>query len=152
LTYEVEAHLYAACAVEAKSLLSTLEAGDSPNLDDLTRTFGTAIEFAACDLFSQNDAARHYWVDGVVIDAVSLQPNRIVFCKGRAWCADRSEQWQIPIEIECRFSAGQEPNLLLLAIRIGNAAMTTLGDHRKRSITKIGTPKNWLLEFDARSK
>jgi hypothetical protein len=125
-----------------------LEAGELPDLEVLTRTFGTAIEFVLCDLFSQHGAASRYWVDGVIIDAVSLQPSRIVEAKGRAWCADHREQWQIPAEIVCRFSDDQESNLLSVVIRVGNAAMATLDGHRSRSITKMGDPQKWLLEFE----
>lgn len=129
-----------------------MEVGDCPDLDILSRTFGAAVEYMLCDLFSQHKAAAHYWVDGVIIDGVTLQPDRIVVAKGRAWCADRREQWQIPAEIECRFSEGHESNLLSVAIRVGNAVMATLGDHRNRSIAKLGDPLNWLLEFEGLRK
>ena len=72
----------------------------------------------------------------------------MVNAKGRAWCADHHEQWQIPVEIVARFSNDQESNLVSVVIRVGNAAMATLGGHRSRSITKIGDPWEWLLEFE----
>jgi hypothetical protein len=125
-----------------------LEAGHSPDLEVLTRTFGTDIEFVLSDLFSQHEAAANYWVDGVLIDAVSLESPRVVAARGRAWCADEREQWQIPAEIVCRFSDGQEPSLLSVLIRVGNAVVATLGEHRNRNITKIGAPTNWLFEFE----
>jgi hypothetical protein len=101
-----------------------------------------------CDLFSQHEVASRHWVDGVIIDTVTLEPSRIVVAKGHAWCADHREQWQIPTEIVCRFSDGRESTLLSVVIRVGNAAIATLGDHRNRNITKIGYPQNWLLEFE----
>jgi hypothetical protein len=100
------------------------------------------------DLFEQDEEASKYWVDGVIIADVALQPGRTVVASGQAWCADHREQWQIPTEIVCRFSEGPEPKLRSLEIRIGNAAVGTLADHRNRSITKIGDPQNWLLEFE----
>jgi len=108
LTYQVEAHLFSACAFEGKVLLSSLEEGELPDLGILTRTFGTAFEFAICDLFSQDEASSRYWVDGVIIDAVTSHPGRIVEVRGTAWCADHREQWQVPVEIVCRFADDRE--------------------------------------------
>jgi hypothetical protein len=147
----VEPHVFAKCEVQARSLLATIEAGDKPDLELVSNGLGTDVEWLLCDLFRLDEATSRYWVDGVTIDTATLKPNRILVLTGRAWCADHREQWEVPSEIGCRFSDGLEPTLESLTIRIGNAAVKTLADHRDRSITRTANLSEWLLAFEVDS-
>jgi len=145
---KVAAHRFSCCESESRILLSALEAGERPDLGVSSRSFGSAIEFAICDLLSQDETLGRYWVDGVIMDAVTLRQCRTVEVHGTCWCAQRREQWQVPVEIVCRFANDQASTLLSIVIRMGNAAVSSLADDRKQNINKLRTPQNWLLEFE----
>jgi hypothetical protein len=147
----VDAHVFAKYERQARCVLATLEEGRKPDLEVVSNTLGTDIERLLCDLFRLDEAMARYWVDGVIIDTASSSPGRVLVLRGRAWCADHREQWQVPTEIACRFSDDREPILELLTIRIGNAAVKTLADHRNRSIAKTANLRDWLIAFDVYS-
>src|SRR5262245_473294 len=143
----VDPNLINDCAREARSLLAVLEPSHVPNLDELSKSFGTAAEWLLCDLFRVHPAASRYWVDGVVVDVAAILRRRQVLLKGRAWCADHRTQWQVPTEIVCAFKEAEPVELLSVKIRVGIAAFRTLADHVGRNITRR-EPKAGLLQFD----
>jgi hypothetical protein len=149
--FTVAARMFAQYEEQARSVLTTMEAGDKPDLTTVSNNLGTDVEWLLCDLFRLDEATAKYWVDGVMIDAARLESSRILVLTGRAWCADHREQWQVRSEVPCRFSGGQEPILESLTIRVGNAAVGTLADHRSRSITKTANLREWLISFDVYS-
>src|SRR5262245_14317065 len=99
----VDQNLVVECTREASALLAHMEAGSRPDLQQLSRSFGAALEFLLCDLFRLHPAGSSYWVDGVLVDATAMQAPRVAVLKCRAWCADHAAQWQVPAEITCTF-------------------------------------------------
>jgi hypothetical protein len=101
-----------------------------------------------CDIFSEHQLTYWYWVDGVEIDNVDLQPGRKLVLDGRAWCADDHVQWLVPAQIVIRFHDGAQPDISALQFRIGDIEVGTLKSHivqRKRGFVR---PEEWLFEFD----
>jgi len=146
----VETETFAKYAMEVRPVLAAVEAGDSPDLQGVSREFGGSIEYLLCTLFSLEEATAKYDSDGVVFDSVALQPPRCLVLTGPVWVG-HGGQWEVPGQIACRFSQGPEPSLESLEIRIGNAAMKTLADHARRSITKTSNPREWLIVFEVDS-
>lgn len=128
-------------------MLMRLEGGELVDLQVASQTFGSTIEYLLGDLLSNDDTASRYWIDGFIIDEASLLRLRVVLTTGRAWCADHARQWQVPAQVASCFSSGPPPVLESLAIRIGNAKLPTLDDHRGRSIVKTSNLTAWLHEF-----
>lgn len=147
----VDARTFVEYEGQARTVLAALEAGDQPDLDAVSKDFGTRVEFLLCDLFRMDPATAGHSCDGVMIVRATIQPGRVLALTGSAYCVGDREQWLIPAEIACRFADGKEPVLELLTVRVGNAALGSLADHRTRSITKASDLSEWLVAFEIES-
>lgn len=143
---EVEPRLLDIFATQTRALVSELESGDEIDLTALAQGIGSTLEYMLCSLFSEHEAARAYWVDGVILNTPTLLPRGGIVAVGYAWCADHREQWQVPVQVTFSLSDRPERQVEFLKIRIGDAKHTTLEEHRRRRSTV--TPREWLIEFD----
>jgi hypothetical protein len=143
-TANVNTELLVRCAQEAASLRDALVNGDP--LGSLSQGIGTTLEHLLCDLFRLDASASRYWVDGVLVDSVTLETGVMVI-RGPAWCADHERQWKVPTEVTFRFAEEADPRSLSMQLLVGNAAFGTLAAHRGRNVVRRA-PQEWLLAFE----
>jgi hypothetical protein len=127
-------------------LVSQLESGDEIDLPALARGMGSTLEYMLCSLFSEHEATRAYWVDGVVLSTPALLPDRSIVARGYAWCAADRVQWQVPAQVSFSLSDRPDRRFEFLRIQIGDAKKATLDAHRTRRPSDF--PREWLFEFD----
>ena len=126
--------------------MAELESGGDVDLTALAEGMGLTLEYMLCDLFSQHDGARAFWVDGVILENPSLNSDRTISAAGYAWCAGNRQQWQVPAHVHFSLSENQDRGIDFLRMRIGDARLGTLAAHRVRRA--LIEPGEWLLEFE----
>lgn len=129
---------------ESRPLLASLRAFEPMDVGVRTRSIGIFVAYLLCDLFRDEEATRPYWIDDVVLEAVKLVEGRHIEATGFAWCGDREGQWRVPARLDLRFSGDDPAHFEGLTVRIGDAAVRTLGAHRGLPLV---VPGAWLHEL-----
>jgi hypothetical protein len=102
----------------------------------------SAAEYLATEAFQALPRTRRYWLDGIESISAEVSPPAQMIVRGRAWCADHSQQWQVPCELELSFTAGATDCCI---VRLGDGALATLDEHRARKAEPA--PAAWLHTF-----
>jgi hypothetical protein len=146
LQNDVQPSLLDRFAAQARDLASELESGHEINPNALAQSMGSTLEYILCDLFSEHEDTRAYWVDGVVLRMPKLLADGSIVATGYAWCVEHQVQWQVPAQVNFRLSDGSNRGVEFLKIRIGDAKHATLQGHNTRRPSV--EPLEWLFEFD----
>jgi hypothetical protein len=148
MEWQFESDTLARLEGSARPLLSSLRIHESIDLEDLTRKLGLVIAVLLCEIFSDEEATRPYWIDDFLLERAELLEG-VVRLTAVAWCGDRGrrrDQWQVPAEAVLRCSESTPTELLELTMRIGDASRGSLAGHRG---VRPVTPDEWLHEFRA---